>query len=188
MKHDVIGEDKSSRRRDIDTYTCFALSEMRKASRSDETSTIWKVRNVHSFVPACLCCSVKVSESIGVFLASHTCTCATVSSGILDFPTRWRTSFAVPKIGLEQHVAVHTIDLIFGHPSPLVRPYALLRPNQPRGFYRGVSAPLVGVTPMFAVCFWGYDVGLKLCRFGHDLGYMLSGFCNICGFPTPVYC
>ncbi|KAI9368134.1 mitochondrial carrier domain-containing protein [Aspergillus egyptiacus] len=28
-----------------------------------------------------------------------------------------------------------------------------------RGLYAGVSAPLVGVTPMFAVSFWGYDLG-----------------------------
>ncbi|KAG8528152.1 uncharacterized protein KY384_007068 [Bacidia gigantensis] len=33
-----------------------------------------------------------------------------------------------------------------------------------RGLYAGVSAPLVGVTPMFAVSFWGYDVGQKLVR------------------------
>lgn len=31
-----------------------------------------------------------------------------------------------------------------------------------RGFYRGVLPPLLGVTPMFAVSFWGYDVGKKL--------------------------
>ncbi|KAJ5976387.1 Mitochondrial substrate/solute carrier [Penicillium waksmanii] len=31
-----------------------------------------------------------------------------------------------------------------------------------RGMYAGVSAPLVGVTPMFAVSFWGYDVGKTL--------------------------
>lgn len=31
-----------------------------------------------------------------------------------------------------------------------------------RGLYAGVSAPLVGVTPMFAVSFWGYDMGKKL--------------------------
>jgi solute carrier family 25 carnitine/acylcarnitine transporter 20/29 len=30
------------------------------------------------------------------------------------------------------------------------------------GLYRGVSAPLVGVTPMFAVSFWGYDVGKNI--------------------------
>lgn len=31
-----------------------------------------------------------------------------------------------------------------------------------RGLYAGVSAPLVGVTPMFAVSFWGYDLGKQL--------------------------
>lgn len=31
-----------------------------------------------------------------------------------------------------------------------------------RGLYAGVSAPLAGVTPMFAVSFWGYDVGKQL--------------------------
>lgn len=30
------------------------------------------------------------------------------------------------------------------------------------GFYRGVLPPLLGVTPMFAVSFWGYDMGKKL--------------------------
>ncbi|RKF65653.1 Mitochondrial carnitine carrier [Golovinomyces cichoracearum] len=33
-----------------------------------------------------------------------------------------------------------------------------------RGLYAGVSAPLVGVTPMFAVSFWGYDIGKDLVR------------------------
>lgn len=31
-----------------------------------------------------------------------------------------------------------------------------------QGLYAGVSAPLVGVTPMFAVSFWGYDVGKRI--------------------------
>lgn len=34
--------------------------------------------------------------------------------------------------------------------------------NAVRGFYRGVVPPLLGVTPIFAVSFWGYDVGKKL--------------------------
>lgn len=33
-----------------------------------------------------------------------------------------------------------------------------------RGLYRGVSAPLLGVSPIFALCFWGYDMGQKLAR------------------------
>ncbi|CAM9708615.1 unnamed protein product [Ascophyllum nodosum] len=40
----------------------------------------------------------------------------------------------------------------------------ILRSEGLLGFYRGISAPLVGVAPMFATFFWGYDVGLKLCR------------------------
>ncbi|KAJ9196304.1 hypothetical protein DTO166G4_6686 [Paecilomyces variotii] len=35
----------------------------------------------------------------------------------------------------------------------------IAREGLARGLYAGVSAPLVGVTPMFAVSFWGYDLG-----------------------------
>ncbi|SCU88180.1 LADA_0E08658g1_1 [Lachancea dasiensis] len=38
--------------------------------------------------------------------------------------------------------------------------------NQIRGFYRGVIPPLLGVTPIFAVSFWGYDMGKKLVTWG----------------------
>ncbi|KAG0138010.1 mitochondrial carrier domain-containing protein [Tuber indicum] len=38
------------------------------------------------------------------------------------------------------------------------------REGMVRGLYAGVSAPLIGVTPMFAVSFWGYDVGKNLVR------------------------
>ena len=38
----------------------------------------------------------------------------------------------------------------------------IAREGMARGLYAGVSAPLVGVTPMFAVSFWGYGVGKKL--------------------------
>jgi solute carrier family 25 carnitine/acylcarnitine transporter 20/29 len=33
-----------------------------------------------------------------------------------------------------------------------------------RGLYRGVSAPLMAVTPLFATSFWGYDMGQRLIR------------------------
>jgi solute carrier family 25 carnitine/acylcarnitine transporter 20/29 len=33
-----------------------------------------------------------------------------------------------------------------------------------RGLYKGMATPLVGVTPIFAVCFWGYDLGQQLAR------------------------
>ncbi|ODV90220.1 hypothetical protein CANCADRAFT_25309 [Tortispora caseinolytica NRRL Y-17796] len=32
----------------------------------------------------------------------------------------------------------------------------------PKGLYRGVTAPLLGVTPMFAISFWGYDLGKQI--------------------------
>ncbi|KAJ9660175.1 carnitine transporter [Neophaeococcomyces mojaviensis] len=38
----------------------------------------------------------------------------------------------------------------------------IAREGMLRGLYAGVSAPLVGVTPMFAVSFWGYDMGKKI--------------------------
>jgi solute carrier family 25 carnitine/acylcarnitine transporter 20/29 len=39
---------------------------------------------------------------------------------------------------------------------------SIFRAGGVRGLYKGVSAPLLGVTPIFAVCFWGYEVGLQL--------------------------
>jgi solute carrier family 25 (mitochondrial carnitine/acylcarnitine transporter), member 20/29 len=33
-----------------------------------------------------------------------------------------------------------------------------------RGLYRGMSGPLMGVTPMLAVCFWSYDIGQQLVK------------------------
>lgn len=38
----------------------------------------------------------------------------------------------------------------------------IFKTNGLRGLYRGVTAPLIGVTPIFAICFWGYDLGLSL--------------------------
>jgi solute carrier family 25 (mitochondrial carnitine/acylcarnitine transporter), member 20/29 len=40
-----------------------------------------------------------------------------------------------------------------------------------KGLYAGVSAPLVGVTPMFAVSFWGYGVGKKLVEATSEVEY-----------------
>ncbi|GAM85592.1 hypothetical protein ANO11243_035990 [Dothideomycetidae sp. 11243] len=40
----------------------------------------------------------------------------------------------------------------------------IAREGLARGLYAGVSAPLVGVTPMFAVSFWGYDVGKQVVK------------------------
>ena len=65
----------------------------------------------------------------------------------------------------------HPFDLIkvraqtaLGRSSLLAIIKEIITTNGLRGMYRGVSAPLIGVTPIFAVCFWGYDVGLQLYR------------------------
>ena len=34
-----------------------------------------------------------------------------------------------------------------------------------RGLYKGVTAPLLAITPIFAICFWGYEVGGELFDF-----------------------
>jgi solute carrier family 25 (mitochondrial carnitine/acylcarnitine transporter), member 20/29 len=33
-----------------------------------------------------------------------------------------------------------------------------------RGLFRGMLTPLIFVTPLFATCFWGYDLGQKIIR------------------------
>eukprot|EP01116_Phalansterium_solitarium_P016643 TRINITY_DN3906_c0_g2_i1.p1 TRINITY_DN3906_c0_g2~~TRINITY_DN3906_c0_g2_i1.p1 ORF type:complete len:307 (+),score=93.36 TRINITY_DN3906_c0_g2_i1:96-1016(+) len=37
-----------------------------------------------------------------------------------------------------------------------------------KGLYRGMAAPLIGVTPMYALCFFGYGVGQSLQRTSPD--------------------
>lgn len=39
-----------------------------------------------------------------------------------------------------------------------------LRKEGVRGIYRGVSAPLTAVSPMFAVSFWSYDIGQRMVK------------------------
>ncbi|XP_005410230.1 PREDICTED: mitochondrial carnitine/acylcarnitine carrier protein isoform X2 [Chinchilla lanigera] len=61
------------------------------------------------------------------------------------------------------------------------------------GLYRGMAAPIIGVTPMFAVCFFGFGLGKKLQQRSPEdvLGYpqifaagMLSGVFTT-GIMTP---
>lgn len=48
-------------------------------------------------------------------------------------------------------------------PSLLLMLPSLLPPSQGlKGFYKGMAAPIIGVTPMFAVCFFGFGMGKKL--------------------------
>jgi len=60
-----------------------------------------------------------------------------------------------------------------------------------RGLYRGVSAPLLAVSPIFAVSFLGYDVGKRLVQYGTGTDELtLTGKCLAGGFsaiPTTVF-
>ncbi|KAM0484418.1 hypothetical protein ACHAPX_001841 [Trichoderma viride] len=47
---------------------------------------------------------------------------------------------------------------------------SIARDGLRRGLYAGVSAPLVGVTPMFAVSFWGYDLGKQIVGASSTIG------------------
>lgn len=46
--------------------------------------------------------------------------------------------------------------------------------NSVKGFYKGVIPPLLGVTPIFAVSFWGYDVGKRIVSRGEAVGTGLT--------------
>jgi solute carrier family 25 (mitochondrial carnitine/acylcarnitine transporter), member 20/29 len=48
----------------------------------------------------------------------------------------------------------------------------MLRTSGPLGLYQGLSAPLIAVTPMFAMSFWSYDMGQRIVRYArgtHEL-------------------
>lgn len=51
------------------------------------------------------------------------------------------------------------------------------------GIYRGVSAPLLAVSPVFAVNFWGYDMGQRTVRWWSDqpIGALSINQCIIAG-------
>eukprot|EP00560_Eucampia_antarctica_P002663 CAMPEP_0197832720 /NCGR_PEP_ID=MMETSP1437-20131217/15797_1 /TAXON_ID=49252 ORGANISM="Eucampia antarctica, Strain CCMP1452" /NCGR_SAMPLE_ID=MMETSP1437 /ASSEMBLY_ACC=CAM_ASM_001096 /LENGTH=297 /DNA_ID=CAMNT_0043436251 /DNA_START=240 /DNA_END=1133 /DNA_ORIENTATION=- len=57
-----------------------------------------------------------------------------------------------------------------------------------RGIYRGVSAPLTAVTPMFAVSFWGYDMGKRIVQYAtnntHGTNLSISQLCMAGGISA----
>lgn len=64
--------------------------------------------------------------------------------------------------------AVHAVSNILKEARTQVNGTVLT--NSIKGFYKGVIPPLLGVTPIFAVSFWGYDVGKKLVSFKNESG------------------
>ena len=57
-----------------------------------------------------------------------------------------------------------------------------------RGLYRGMLTPLIFVTPLFATCFWGFEMGLKLIAYGKgmktDESFTLVDNCVAGGFSA----
>lgn len=51
-----------------------------------------------------------------------------------------------------------------------------------KGLYKGMAAPIIGVTPMFAVCFFGFGLGKKLQQKTPDdvLTWVISCHCQLC--------
>lgn len=70
--------------------------------------------------------------------------------------------------GVAAVITGHPFDLVKvrlqngQYPSMTTAVKSIFANSGPLGFYRGVVPPLVGVTPMFAVSFWGYDIGKKI--------------------------
>jgi len=63
-------------------------------------------------------------------------------------------------------VRIQTMTITPGHPPPYTSALDCARKivthEGPLGLYRGMFAPLIGVTPMYALCFLGYGIGKKI--------------------------
>lgn len=67
-----------------------------------------------------------------------------------------------------------------------------------RGLYRGVSAPLLAVSPLFAMSFWGYDMGKRIVRHvvddsgshGEEFKFTIPQLCvagGLSAFPATAF-
>ena len=79
------------------------------------------------------------------------CVCATLHS---HPPTHIHTNtYTHP----HTHTHTHTHTITPTHPHTHTHTHKGVT-----GLYRGMLAPLLGVSPLFAVCFLGYGIGKKL--------------------------
>lgn len=61
-----------------------------------------------------------------------------------------------------------------------------LAKNTIKGFYKGVIPPLLGVTPIFAVSFWGYDLGKKIVSNGGSTTSLTISQMATAGFISAI--
>jgi solute carrier family 25 carnitine/acylcarnitine transporter 20/29 len=90
-------------------------------------------------------------------------------SGSEDPHSVWKSFLSGGFGGCCLVLAGHPFDLVkvrmqTGSGSAMGITRQILAEGGLRGLYRGVSAPLAGVTPIFAINFWAYDVGKKIMR------------------------
>eukprot|EP00011_Vannellida_sp_DIVA3-517-6-12_P001789 CAMPEP_0114629498 /NCGR_PEP_ID=MMETSP0168-20121206/13391_1 /TAXON_ID=95228 ORGANISM="Vannella sp., Strain DIVA3 517/6/12" /NCGR_SAMPLE_ID=MMETSP0168 /ASSEMBLY_ACC=CAM_ASM_000044 /LENGTH=310 /DNA_ID=CAMNT_0001840961 /DNA_START=138 /DNA_END=1067 /DNA_ORIENTATION=+ len=92
-------------------------------------------------------------------------------------------------------VRIQTMTVVPGQPPPYAGALdcaaKTVRKEGFRGLYKGMSAPLYGVTPMYALCFFGYEVGKRI--FTTEESYRNMDLLSIaaagatCGlFTTPI--
>lgn len=63
-------------------------------------------------------------------------------------------------------VRIQTMEIIKGVAPPYSGTFDCMKKTVKsegvRGLYKGMAAPIVGVTPMYALCFFGYGIGQKI--------------------------
>jgi len=63
-------------------------------------------------------------------------------------------------------VRIQTMTVVPGQPPPYSGTWdcavKTVRQGGLMALYKGMAAPLIGVTPMYALCFWGYGIGKKI--------------------------
>lgn len=89
-----------------------------------------------------------------------------------EAPAAWRSFVSGGFGGVCLVLVGHPLDLVKVRLQAGVHQYnsmahairSIIRTDGPSGLYRGMTAPLLGVTPIFAVSFWSYALGQQIAR------------------------
>lgn len=75
----------------------------------------------------------------------------------------YKGTFDCFKKTLAKEVRVHAVFISFIINSGVLSScFSIIWRKGLKGLYKGMAAPIIGVTPMFAVCFFGFGLGKKL--------------------------
>jgi len=89
-------------------------------------------------------------------------------------------------------VRMQTMEVLPGQKPPFTSTFDCLKKTVaregPRGLYRGVTAPITAIAPIYAVVFWGYDMGQRLVRSFYSMSptepFTLGQICFAGGFSA----